>query len=162
MEVHIEVQAEDVPQGLVVESHRAFFTMVAVDRKGESYRFLRRSRKLPRRKNCLPGRYDGGSCAWYWPDGCAPDEAQELRSIFFDIPPRMSDQNLAFLPFFLREPIYVVPEAALPLLKKKHYLTLPHRGEESKASCYWYTNRITHFWLPTTKPFSKRYYGPPR
>ena len=38
MEVHIEVQAEDVPNNHIVESHRALFTMVAVGLDG---------RKLP-------------------------------------------------------------------------------------------------------------------
>src|SRR5690606_34677171 len=31
MEVHIEVQATDVPNNKIVESHEAFFTMVAMD-----------------------------------------------------------------------------------------------------------------------------------
>ena len=42
----------------------------------------------------------------------------------------MSDQNLAFLPFFLREPIYVVPEAnPISLPEQKVPPAIPHLGE---------------------------------
>ncbi len=40
----------------------------------------------------------------------------------------MSEQDLSFLPFFLREPIYVVPEAA-PAPQKETLPALPHLGE---------------------------------
>ena len=82
MEVHIEVQAEDVPNNHMVESHRAFFTMVAVgfdgkklpvpeavpetDEEHELYAGALRRRQL---RLVLAGRL-------------RPDEAQELRSIF--------------------------------------------------------------------------------
>ncbi|MEQ9439566.1 MAG: acyl-CoA thioesterase [Cyclobacteriaceae bacterium] len=85
MEVHIEVQAEDVPNGEIVESHRAFFTMVAVTPQGTKagvpelipetveeqklYESALRRRQL---RLVLAGRMQ-------------PGEANELRSIF-DIP----------------------------------------------------------------------------
>lgn len=45
----------------------------------------------------------------------------------------MNDQNLAFLPFFLREPVYVVPEAAAPSPQKETPPALPHLGEGKQA-----------------------------
>ena len=76
------VQAEDVPQGKIVESNRAFFTMVAVDLLGEKvqvpevvphtdeerayYASALRRRQL---RLVLAGRMK-------------PEEANELKSIF--------------------------------------------------------------------------------
>lgn len=42
----------------------------------------------------------------------------------------MSKQDLSFLPFFLREPVYVVPETTPPSLPEERTLpALPHRGQ---------------------------------
>ncbi len=38
MEVHIEVTAEDIPAGKLIQSNRAFFTFVAVDQNGKPIR----------------------------------------------------------------------------------------------------------------------------
>ncbi len=82
MEVHIEVQAEDVPQQRIVESHRAFFTMVAIDMEGnkievpevipEAHEEITLFESALRRRQLrlvLAGRMK-------------PEEAHELKSIF--------------------------------------------------------------------------------
>lgn len=88
MEVHIEVQAEDVPQGLVVESNRAFFTMVAVDMEGQKLSVPEAIPETAGEKELFAGALRRRQLRLVLAGRLRADEAQELRSIFFDIPPQ--------------------------------------------------------------------------
>ncbi len=85
MEVHIEVQAEDIPQGLVVESHRAFFTMVAVDQQGLKLSVPEAIPETAEEKELFAGALRRRQLRLVLAGRLRPDEARELRSIF-DIP----------------------------------------------------------------------------
>lgn len=86
MEVHIEVQAEDVPQGLVVESHRAFFTMVAVDPQGQKLPVPEAIPETDEEKELFAGALRRRQLRLVLAGRLRADEAQELRSLFFDMP----------------------------------------------------------------------------
>ena len=88
MEVHIEVQAEDVPRGVVVESNRAFFTMVAVDQQGQKLSVPEAIPETAEEKELFAGALRRRQLRLVLAGRLRADEAQELRSIFFDIPPR--------------------------------------------------------------------------
>lgn len=82
MEVHIEVQAEDIPQGIVIESHRAFFTMVAVDANGNKQPVPEAVPKTAEEQELFAGALRRRQLRLVLAGRLHPEEAQELRSIF--------------------------------------------------------------------------------
>ena len=82
MEVHIEVQAEDVPNNHVVESHRAFFTMVAVDADGKKRTVPEAVPETAAEEELYAGALRRRQLRLVLAGRLRPDQAQELRSIF--------------------------------------------------------------------------------
>ena len=82
MEVHIEVQAEDVPNNHIVESHRAFFTMVAVGLDGKKQSVPEATPETAEEQELYAGALRRRQLRLVLAGRLRPDEAQELRSIF--------------------------------------------------------------------------------
>lgn len=82
MEVHIEVQAEDVPSSQVVESHRAFFTMVAVNLRGQKTKVPELVPESGEEQELYDGALRRRQLRLVLGGRMKPDEANELRSIF--------------------------------------------------------------------------------
>lgn len=82
MEVHIEVQAEDVPQGITVESHRAFFTMVAVDAEGRKQSVPEAIPETSAEQELFAGALRRRQLRLVLAGRLHPEEAHELKSIF--------------------------------------------------------------------------------
>ncbi|WKN43075.1 acyl-CoA thioesterase [Tunicatimonas pelagia] len=82
MEVHIEVQAEDVPSSQVVESHRAFFTMVAVNLRGNKTKVPELIPETEEEQQLFAGALRRRQLRLVLAGRMKPDEANELRSIF--------------------------------------------------------------------------------
>jgi acyl-CoA hydrolase len=82
MEVHIEVKAEDVPNGRIVESHRAFFTMVAVDMEGNKIKVPEAIPESEEEKNLFESALRRRQLRLVLAGRLKPDEAHELRSLF--------------------------------------------------------------------------------
>ena len=82
MEVHIEVQAEDVPRNYVVESHRAFFTMVSVDHEGKKLPVPEAVAETDEEKALFAGALRRRQLRLLLAGRLRPEEAHELRSIF--------------------------------------------------------------------------------
>nr|WKN35376.1 acyl-CoA thioesterase [Tunicatimonas sp. TK19036] len=85
MEIHIEVQAEDVPNGEIVESHRAFFTMVAVSPEGRKVEVPTLIPETEEEQQLFESALRRRQLRLVLAGRMRPDEAKELRSIF-DIP----------------------------------------------------------------------------
>ncbi len=82
MEVHIEVQAEDIPNSNIVESHRAFFTMVAVKAQGQKVTVPEVVPQNEEEQELFAGALRRRQLRLVLAGRIRPDEAQELRSIF--------------------------------------------------------------------------------
>lgn len=82
MEVHIEVKAEDVPNGRIVESHRAFFTMVAVDMHGNKVKVPELVPETEEEKMLYDNALQRRQLRLVLGGRLKPEEAHELRSIF--------------------------------------------------------------------------------
>ncbi len=82
MEVHIEVEAEDVPQGITVESHRAFFTMVAVNADGSKRSVPEAVPETAEEQELFAGALRRRQLRLVLAGRLRPEEAQELKSIF--------------------------------------------------------------------------------
>ncbi|MGB3849014.1 MAG: acyl-CoA thioesterase [Tunicatimonas sp.] len=82
MEVHIEVEAEDIPQGIVVESHRAFFTMVAVDTDGSKQSVPEAVPETAEEQELFAGALRRRQLRLVLAGRLRPEEAKELQSIF--------------------------------------------------------------------------------
>lgn len=82
MEVHIEVKAEDVPNGRIVESHRAFFTMVAVDMEGNKLSVAEAIPETDEEKKLYDSALRRRQLRLVLAGRMEPGEAHELRSIF--------------------------------------------------------------------------------
>ncbi|MEM8969313.1 MAG: acyl-CoA thioesterase [Bacteroidota bacterium] len=85
MEVHIEVQAEDVPNNRVIESHRAFFTMVAVNPKGKKVKVPELVPETQNEKELFESALRRRQLRLVLAGRMRTDEAKELKSIF-DVP----------------------------------------------------------------------------
>jgi acyl-CoA hydrolase len=92
MEVHIEVQAEDIPNQKIVESHRAFFTMVAVNFKGEKVKVPEVIPETKNEQELFDSALRRRQLRLVLAGRMRTDEAKELRSIF-DIPHRPNYSN---------------------------------------------------------------------
>ncbi|WKN32225.1 acyl-CoA thioesterase [Porifericola rhodea] len=82
MEVHIEVKAEDVPRGQIVESHRAFFTMVAVDMEGNKVKVPEAIPESEEDQKLYESALRRRQLRLVLAGRMKPEEAHELRSIF--------------------------------------------------------------------------------
>ena len=82
MEVHIEVQAEDVPNNYVVESHRAFFTMVAVGADGNKRSVPEAVPETDEEQELYAGALRRRQLRLVLAGRLRADQAQELRSLF--------------------------------------------------------------------------------
>lgn len=82
MEVHIEVQAEDVPNNHTVESHRAFFTMVAVGPDGRKVSVPEVVPETDEEQALFAGALRRRQLRLVLAGRLRPEEARELRSIF--------------------------------------------------------------------------------
>ncbi len=82
MEVHIEVQAVDVPQETIVESHQAFFTMVALDRSGNKVLVPELIPETEKEIALHAGALRRRQLRLVLSKRMKPEEAQELKSIF--------------------------------------------------------------------------------
>lgn len=82
MEVHIEVQAEDVPESRIVESHRAFFTMVAVDLQGNKINVPELIPETEEEKALFDSALRRRQLRLVLAGRMKPEDAHELKSIF--------------------------------------------------------------------------------
>ncbi len=82
MEVHIEVQAEDVPKQQIVESHRAFFTMVAVDAEGNKIKVPEVVPESEEEKTLYESALRRRQLRLVLAGRMKPEDAHELKSIF--------------------------------------------------------------------------------
>lgn len=82
MEVHIEVQAEDVPAKKIVESHRAFFTMVAVDQQGNKIKVPELVPETEEEKALFESALRRRQLRLVLAGRMRPEDAHELKSIF--------------------------------------------------------------------------------
>lgn len=82
MEVHIEVTAEDVPNREIVESHRAFFTMVAVDLNGNKIKVPDLIPETGEEKVLYESALRRRQLRLVLAGRMKPEEAHELKSIF--------------------------------------------------------------------------------
>jgi acyl-CoA hydrolase len=82
MEIHIEVQATDVPNNKIVESHEAFFTMVAMDLNGKKVRVPELIPETEKEKALYEGALRRRQLRLILGGRMKPDEAWELKAIF--------------------------------------------------------------------------------
>ncbi len=82
MEVAIEVWAEDIPSGKRIESHRAFFTFVAVDQLGRPIDVPELVPETDEEKELFEGALRRRQLRLVLAKRMAPEDAKELKSIF--------------------------------------------------------------------------------
>lgn len=82
MEVHIEVTAEDIPGGKIVESNRAFFTFVAVDPLGKPKKIPELIPETDSEKELYESALRRRQLRLVLAKRMKPEEAKELKSIF--------------------------------------------------------------------------------
>jgi len=82
MEVYLEVTAEDIPANRKVQSNRAFFTFVAVNRSGNPIDIPKVKPETALEKELYKGALRRRQLRLVLSKRMKPDEAKELRSIF--------------------------------------------------------------------------------
>lgn len=82
MEIHIEVQATDVPNNKIVESHEAFFTMVAMDLNGKKVVVPELIPETEKEKALYDGALRRRQLRLILGGRMKPQEAKELKSLF--------------------------------------------------------------------------------
>lgn len=82
MEVHIEVEAEDIPSGKKFASNSAFFTFVAVDQSGRPIDVPEAVPETDEEKELFAGALRRRQLRLVLAGRMKPDEATELKSIF--------------------------------------------------------------------------------
>jgi acyl-CoA hydrolase len=82
MEVHIEVTAEDIPGGKIVESNRAFFTFVAVDPLGKPKLVPELIPETETEKELFESALRRRQLRLVLAKRMKPEDAKELKSIF--------------------------------------------------------------------------------
>lgn len=87
MEVSIVVTAEDIPSGTKFESNRAFFTFVAVDQSGRPIDVPEVVPETEEEKELYDGALRRRQLRLILGKRMNPQDANELKSIFFDIEP---------------------------------------------------------------------------
>lgn len=82
MEVHIEVTAEDIPGGKLIESNRAFFTFVAVDQSGKPIDVPQVIPSTEEEKDLYESALRRRQLRLVLGKRMKPEDATELKSIF--------------------------------------------------------------------------------
>lgn len=82
MEVHIEVTAEDVPAGKLIQSNRAFFTFVAVDHSGKPIRVPEVVPETESEKELYESALRRRQLRLVLAKRMKPEDATELKSLF--------------------------------------------------------------------------------
>ncbi len=82
MEVHIEVTAEDIPGGKLIESNRAFFTFVAVDQSGKPIDVPQVIPSTQEEKDLYESALRRRQLRLVLGKRMKPEDATELKSIF--------------------------------------------------------------------------------
>jgi len=82
MEVHIEVDGEDIPSGKKFASNSAFFTFVAVDQSGRPIDVPEAIPETEEEKELFDGALRRRQLRLVLAGRMKPDEATELKSIF--------------------------------------------------------------------------------
>lgn len=82
MEVFIEVSAEDIPGGKVIESNRAFFTMVALDKNGNKMKVPEVVPENEKEQRLYDDALRRRQLRLVLANRMRPEEADELKSIF--------------------------------------------------------------------------------
>lgn len=82
MEVHIEVIAEDIPGGKMIESNRAFFTFVAVDQSGKPIDVPQVIPSTQQEKDLYESALRRRQLRLVLGKRMKPEDATELKSIF--------------------------------------------------------------------------------
>lgn len=82
MEVHIQVEAEDIPSGKKFASNSAFFTFVAVDQSGRPIDVPEAIPETEKEKELYAGALRRRQLRLVLAGRMKPDEANELKSIF--------------------------------------------------------------------------------
>jgi len=82
MEVHIEVSAENIPSGTKVESNRAYFTFVAVDKQGIPHAVPELIPETAEEQELFDSALRRRQLRLVLAKRMQPEEASELRSIF--------------------------------------------------------------------------------
>ena len=82
MEVHIQVEAEDIPSGKKFASNSAFFTFVAVDQSGRPIDVPEAIPETEKEKELFAGALRRRQLRLVLAGRMKPNEANELKSIF--------------------------------------------------------------------------------
>jgi acyl-CoA hydrolase len=82
MEVHITVSAEDIPSGKKIDTHRAFFTFVAVDQSGRPIDVPEVEPETEEELELYNGALRRRQLRLVLAKRMLPQDAKELRSIF--------------------------------------------------------------------------------
>jgi len=82
MEVHIEVEAEDIPNGTKFNSNEAFYTFVAVDQSGRPIDVAELTPETPEEIEHHAGALRRRQLRLVLAKRMKPEDATELRSIF--------------------------------------------------------------------------------
>lgn len=82
MEVHIEVEAEDIPSGKKFASNSAFFTFVAVDQSGRPIDVPEAQPETDEEKELYDGALRRRQLRLVLAGRMKPEDAAELKSIF--------------------------------------------------------------------------------
>ncbi|MDH5365438.1 MAG: acyl-CoA thioesterase [Cyclobacteriaceae bacterium] len=82
MEVHIEVEAEDIPNGIKFKSNEAFFTFVAVDKNGTPIDAVELVPESEKEKELYEGALRRRQLRLVLAKRMKPNDATELKSIF--------------------------------------------------------------------------------
>ena len=87
MEVHISVTAEDIPSEHKIDSNQAFFTFVAVDENGRPVDVPELIPETAEEKDLYESALRRRQLRLVLANRMNPQDAKELKSIFFDIDP---------------------------------------------------------------------------
>ncbi len=82
MEVYIEVWAEDIPAGIKVATHKAFYTFVAVDSENKPRRVAELVPETDQEKELFKSALRRRQLRLVLSGRLSPDEATELRELF--------------------------------------------------------------------------------
>ncbi len=82
MEVYIEVWAEDIPAGIKVATHKAFYTFVAVDKENKPQRVAELIPETDEERDFFKSALRRRQLRLVLSGRLAPDEATELKELF--------------------------------------------------------------------------------
>ena len=87
MEIHISVTAEDIPSGRKIVSNEAFFTFVAIDQSGSPIDVPELVPETGEEKELYASALRRRQLRLVLAKRIKPQDATELKSIFFDVEP---------------------------------------------------------------------------